>query len=452
MSRKIKTEISGRGLPLFLQRAIGTMAMLMMGCMLISVPGATSLSDDDGAVDDKANISTIEKLQLNIFINYDEHTQPTVGGQPTNISLGLSVNYIDIDELDGKITLHCWLNARWKDESHIWNASEYDNITKVHMSGHKLWKPQITLFNSAVEEGNFLVSTQLILSSDGSVLWVTPAVYTAYCSLNMRNWPYDEQTCKLKIGTWSMNHIDAVYNKENHELNYENVVESTEWEILSGLTKFVHKDIYNYIEFTFRVKRRSSMYTAVIYTPAICIVILALSTFWLPPQMGEKILLNGILIVLISAFLMYFAQLLPVLAENTPLIVVFYSASLLLLSLSMIIEVVVLYLATAQHKRRLPDFLKNLLNGKLGTWLFLSYFSNESESMTARNGNGIIKELDDHVYENADEPINPLDINSEVPSARALQYDWVLLATAVDRICFLGFGLVFAVLCIVYGV
>jgi len=164
------------------------------------------------------------------------------------------------------------------------------------------------------------VSTQLILSSDGSILWVTPAVYTAYCSLNMRNWPYDKQTCKLKIGTWSLNNIEAVYNKGSHQLNYEDLVQSTEWEIVSGTTQFVHQDFYNYIEFTFTVKRRSSMYRAVIYTPATCIVLLALSTFWLPPQMGEKVLLNGILIVVITAFLMYFGKLLPVLAENTPLI------------------------------------------------------------------------------------------------------------------------------------
>jgi len=48
---------------------------------------------------------------MNLFINYDENAQATVGGQPTNITLGLNVNYIDIDELNGKITLHCWLNA-----------------------------------------------------------------------------------------------------------------------------------------------------------------------------------------------------------------------------------------------------------------------------------------------------------------------------------------------------
>lgn len=99
----------------------------------------------------------------------------------------------------------------------------------------------------------------------------------------------------------------------------------------------------------------------------------------------------------------------------------FYSTCLLLLSLSMIIEVVVLYLATAQHKRRLPDFLKRLLNGNLGTWLHLSYFSNENESRSAGNGNGIVKELDEHIYDNDDDHINPLDINSsEMPSTRAL--------------------------------
>jgi len=73
--------------------------------------------------------------------------------------------------------------------------------------------------------------------------------------------------------------------------------------------------------FIYSAQRLSSMYTAVIYTPASCVVILALSAFWLPPHMGgEKIMINGLLIIVIAAFLMYFAQLLPVLSNNTPLV------------------------------------------------------------------------------------------------------------------------------------
>ncbi|EDW03428.1 neuronal acetylcholine receptor subunit alpha-5 [Drosophila grimshawi] len=442
MSYAIKALISGRGLP-----------FLLVGLLLISVPSTISKPDEADGNDRKvANVSTLDRLHLNLFMNYDTNAQPTVQGKPTNINLGLSVNYLDIDELNSKITLHCWLSASWMDELRSWNPLDYDNITKVHVPASQLWKPEITLFNAAADDNNYLAETQVIISHDGKLLWVPTAVYTAYCNLNMLNWPYDVQTCKLKIGTWSQSHIEAAYDKRRPALDYDEMVQSTEWDIVSGKTKFVRQDHYNYVEFTFKAERRSSMYTAVIYTPASCIVILALSTFWLPPQMGEKILLNGILIVLIAAFLMYFAQLLPVLAGNTPLVVIFYSSSLLILSISTIIEVVVLYLATAQHKRRLPDCLKRLLHGKLGTWLLLSHFTSEAETQS-RQGNGIVKELDDQLYDGPDDLTNPLDINpSEEPSARALQFDWMLLATAVDRICFITFSVVFIVLSIVYAI
>lgn len=58
-----------------------------------------------------ANVSTLDRLQMNLFVNYDVNVQPTIQGKAANVSLGLSVNYIDIDELNGKITLHCWLNV-----------------------------------------------------------------------------------------------------------------------------------------------------------------------------------------------------------------------------------------------------------------------------------------------------------------------------------------------------
>lgn len=111
-----------------------------------------------------------------------------------------------------------------------------------------------------------------------------------------------------------------------------------------------------------------------------------------------------------------------------------------------------LYLATAQHKRRVPDLVKRLLNGKLGTCLLLSHFTNEAEQ-PARQSNGVPKEMDENLYDSVDDVTNPLDINpTGVPSARALQFDWMLLATAVDRICFICFSLVFIALSIVYAI
>lgn len=162
--------------------------------------------------------------------------------------------------------------------------------------------------------------TQAQLSSDGSFIWVPPIIYTAYCNLNLKLWPYDTQTCKLKIGSWTMTNIFAQFADKSGVLDYSDLIKSTEWEIIDAQAEYDTQDFYSYLEYTFKLQRSSSMYSAVIFTPASCIVILCLSTFWLPPQMGEKILLNGIVVVVVAAFLMYFAQMLPILAENTPLV------------------------------------------------------------------------------------------------------------------------------------
>lgn len=124
-----------------------------------------------------------------------------------------------------------------------------------------------------------------------------------------------------------------------------------------------------------------------------------------------------------------------------------------MLSLSTIISVIVLYLSTAKHKRRVPEFLKNILNGDLGKVLLLSQFTLEAEPQSLLN-NGT-KELGEHVYDNLEEPetTDPTQINpTHLPSSRSIQFDWVLLATAIDRLWFLIYCIVFIILAIVYSV
>ncbi|XP_059221075.1 neuronal acetylcholine receptor subunit alpha-2 isoform X2 [Stomoxys calcitrans] len=394
----------------------------------------------------------MDRLRLQLFTNYDKTAHPMVTPtQRTNVKLGLSLHYIDINELEGKMTMHGWINMQWQDGSRTWKPEYFDNITSLQIRSREVWKPSITLFNAAGNDGDYVGDTQTLLTHDGTFLWVPPVVYTAYCNLNLRLWPYDTQTCKLRIGTWTLTTIDS-----NHMGNFdmEDFTQSSEWSVLDTGMTYGSEEFYNYAEYSFILKRSSTMFSAVIFTPASCIIMLSLSVFWLPPQMGEKILLNGVLIVIISAFLMYFAQMLPILAENTPLIVLFYSSSLLLISLSTIISVVVLYLSTAKHKQRVPELLRKILNGNAGHFLLLSQFSLEAEPHSLLN-NGT-KELGEHIYDNADQGetmADPTILNpTSSPSTRSLQFDWVLLATAFDRIWFLIYCILFIILAIAYSV
>lgn len=54
-------------------------------------------------------------------------------------------------------------------------------------------------------DGNYEVTimTKAILHHSGKVLWKPPAIYKSFCEINVEYFPFDEQTCFMKFGSWT---------------------------------------------------------------------------------------------------------------------------------------------------------------------------------------------------------------------------------------------------------
>lgn len=205
----------------------------------------------------------------------------------------------------------------------VWNPSAFENLKLLSLRSSEVWTPDINLYQSPSDEkhSQLLGEAPVILTHDGSLRWVPPVVCIAYCQLNLRQWPYDEQQCRLRIGLWDFSRMEASsFNERAHGLSAS--IKSAAWDITS-----VHwqqkndSDSQHFIEYRFGLMRRSSVYRAVIITPIASLILLSLCSFWVPAYMGEKLLLNATVVILNTAFLLYFTQLLPTaVAENTPLI------------------------------------------------------------------------------------------------------------------------------------
>ena len=54
-------------------------------------------------------------------------------------------------------------------------------------------------------DGNFEVTlaTKATLFSDGKVEWKPPAIYKSSCDIDVEYFPFDEQTCVMKFGSWT---------------------------------------------------------------------------------------------------------------------------------------------------------------------------------------------------------------------------------------------------------
>ena len=54
-------------------------------------------------------------------------------------------------------------------------------------------------------DGNFEVtlSTKATLYNSGRVEWKPPAIYHSSCEMDVEYFPFDEQTCVMKFGSWT---------------------------------------------------------------------------------------------------------------------------------------------------------------------------------------------------------------------------------------------------------
>lgn len=92
-------------------------------------------------------------------------------------------------------------------------------------------------------DGNFEVTlaTKATLYHSGLVEWKPPAIYKSSCEIDVEYFPFDEQTCILKFGSWTydgfkvdLRHFDEVEGSNVVELGVDLTAFyfSVEWDIL----------------------------------------------------------------------------------------------------------------------------------------------------------------------------------------------------------------------------
>lgn len=160
--------------------------------------------------------------------------------------------------------------------------------------------------NFCSADGNFEVTlaTKTTLDYTGRIEWRPPAIYKSSCEIDVEYFPFDEQTCVMKFGSWTydgfqvdLRHID--------ESNGTNVVKigidlgefypSVEWDVLE-VPAIRNEKFYTccdepYLDITFNItmRRKTLFYTVNLIIPCMGISFLTILVFYLPSDSGEKV-------------------------------------------------------------------------------------------------------------------------------------------------------------------
>lgn len=182
-----------------------------------------------------------------------------VGPDQTVLKFGLSVICSRYDRATSVLVTNAWEKMIWTDDRLRWEPEEYNGIQSIRLPSKLVWTPDVKLYNSLtpIQERDM---TNVVVSHDGSVIWVPTTIYHTLCSeeedgsglgcqFRIGSWTYDADTLQLELDGES---VDAS--------EYQNSTCPLAFETANAAIRTKHypccPEPYSHAEFNIRFKSR----------------------------------------------------------------------------------------------------------------------------------------------------------------------------------------------------
>lgn len=368
--------------------------------------------------------ATIKKLRQNLTdsAKYDKNYQPLNShSSDTVVNFTIYAKQLRyMEPLWHWISLSAFVCMHWVDEGLSWTPSEYDGLTEVTFGDGDVWTPTLSVHESYNVYGVRLFSA-VRADHHGNVVWCPIVTFGLRCTMELREFPFDEHRCAMNISSWSHGYKVKLIGKlakktfdETHP-DWDGYFESMD------MTSLTHPEQGTdpVLRFTVYVKRKSSNFHFTIVLPCIAVSILTLFIFWLPPTSGKKITLGCSSII---SVLLVMINLRHDVGDSlhVPKIVQYLGATCITVSVATLISVLVLNIVKSPMVFRPPEFLVNVLSGVVGRVLFLCPLPAP-------------RPVDHEQLTDANSPLDKQDIINK--------QEWFLVAQGIDRVVFIFYAL-----------
>ncbi|XP_015512110.1 nicotinic acetylcholine receptor beta2 [Neodiprion pinetum] len=306
----------------------------------------------------EANPDT-KRLYDDLLSNYNRLIRPVINNTETlTVWLGLKLSQlIEMNLKNQVMTTNVWVEQKWFDYKLRWDPDEYGGVEMLYVPSENIWLPDIVLYNNA--DGNYEVTlmTKATLKYTGEVFWKPPAIYKSSCEINVEYFPFDEQSCIMKFGSWTYNGVQ-VDLKHMEQISGSNLVHvgidlsefylSVEWDILEVPAARNEEyypcctEPYSDITFNITMRRKTLFYTVNLIIPCVGITFLTVLVFYLPSDSGEKVALCASILLSLTVFFLLLAEIIPPTSLAVPLLGKYLLFTMILVTLSIWVTVCVL--------------------------------------------------------------------------------------------------------------
>ncbi|KAM4595400.1 neuronal acetylcholine receptor subunit beta-2-like [Fundulus diaphanus] len=328
----------------------------------------------------KSRAENAEERLVNYLLGperYNKLIRPAVNkSQQITISIQVSLSQlISVNEREQIMTTNVWLSQEWNDYRLRWDPDKYEGIKKLRIPSKLIWLPDIVLYNNA--DGVYEVSfyCNAVVSNTGDIVWLPPAIYKSACSIEVQNFPFDQQNCTLKFRSWTYDYTELDLILTSDFASRDDFTPSGEWDIvyLPARKNEDPSDItYLDITYDFVIKRKPLFYTINLIIPCVLITSLAILVFYLPSDCREKMTLCISVLLALTVFLLLISKIVPPTSLAVPLIGKYLMFTMVLVTFSTVSTACVLNVHHRSPSTHfMPDWVKQLFLVRLATFLLM---------------------------------------------------------------------------------
>jgi hypothetical protein len=224
----------------------------------------------------------------------------------------------EFSEGEGKLAVIGAFKFSWIDNRLAWNPKSYGNdLMDTSVLQDTLWIPNfvnLNCFENMRPLGSNSMSVRVY--SGGLVVWLPPALVESTCDADVRNYPFDSQTCIIRyyVPGFYPQHLNLTPSATEVSLiQYE---ENNLWDITST-SQTTATNSYGFQEYNIQIqmKRRSSYYIAGLILPICLMSFLQVMVYILPEESGERIGFSITVLLAVAVFLTIIPENLPEASE-----------------------------------------------------------------------------------------------------------------------------------------
>uniref|UniRef100_A0A4W6E9A3 Cholinergic receptor, nicotinic, gamma n=1 Tax=Lates calcarifer TaxID=8187 RepID=A0A4W6E9A3_LATCA len=438
------------------------------------------------------------ELFKDLMKGYNKNVRPMEkSGDITQVYIKMTLtNLISLNEKEEALMTSVWIEMQWCDYRLRWDqpprSALYGNITsELRVPSKSIWLPDVILENNVDGQFEVALYCNALVSPNGCVYWLPPAIYRSACAITVNYFPFDWQNCTMvfRSQTYSANEIELVLKEEdNHTLEWVDIdpeafTENGEWVIRHRPAKKVintehTKDELEYQEVVFFliIQRKPLFYIINIIAPCVLFSSLCLLVYYLPAK-GQSLLYCTMSIATLlgqTVFLFLIAKKVPETSNAVPLIGKYLMFVMSVTTMVVMNCVIVLNVSLRTPNTHImtdkvrkvsvrPDYENRnnvfLVPCRRRSSMTLITKAEEYVMKTARSElmfarlkerNGLMKsvleKLPAHFYINSSSQVS---IQCQLQSLTFFFFflqeneEWFLVARVIDRVCFIVMTMVF---------